>query len=212
MGGDPALLQQGALSDPPDADGGRRARLRQARAICRVEAYEAAGGAVMRDLFQQDDGGWLQDAGLLDALVAEKLEREAEALRAEGWKWVEVATEFPYGHSYGLRRIPRRAPPADRGGDGQVEALRAEAERLEEEACGRRMRSRTMSISGSARSRRRSTLDQSAPARSMTPPRLHGPAYLSASTAMARLRVERGYVRPEDEPPVVDEQRHRVGG
>jgi ParB-like chromosome segregation protein Spo0J len=28
-----------------------------------VEAYEAAGGIVMRDLFQSDDGGWLQDGG-----------------------------------------------------------------------------------------------------------------------------------------------------
>jgi hypothetical protein len=27
----------------------------------------------MRDLFQQDDGGWLENVGLLDALVAEKL-------------------------------------------------------------------------------------------------------------------------------------------
>jgi ParB family transcriptional regulator, chromosome partitioning protein len=56
------------------------------------------------DLFQQDDGGWLQDP-LLDRLVAEKLEREAGAVRAEGWKWVEVATDFPYGHTYGLRHI-----------------------------------------------------------------------------------------------------------
>jgi ParB family chromosome partitioning protein len=56
-----------------------------------IEAYEAAGGAVMRDLFQQDDGGWLQDPALLDRLVAEKLKRESDALRAEGWKWVEVA-------------------------------------------------------------------------------------------------------------------------
>src|SRR6266436_2068804 len=67
-----------------------------------IEAYEASGGAVMRDLFQ-DDGGWLQDPVPLDRLVAEKLEREAEAGRAEGWKWVEVATDFPYGHTYGLR-------------------------------------------------------------------------------------------------------------
>jgi ParB family protein len=28
-----------------------------------LEAYEAAGGIVMRDLFQADDGGWLQDVG-----------------------------------------------------------------------------------------------------------------------------------------------------
>ena len=26
-----------------------------------IEAYEEAGGIVLRDLFQSDDGGWLQD-------------------------------------------------------------------------------------------------------------------------------------------------------
>src|SRR5882672_943511 len=34
-----------------------------------VASYEAAGGAVMRDLFQHDDSGWLQDPALLDRLV-----------------------------------------------------------------------------------------------------------------------------------------------
>src|SRR3546814_13752078 len=62
-----------------------------------IDVYEAAGGAVMRDLFQQDDGGWLQDPALLDRLVAEKLTGEAEAIRAGGWKWIGVAAEFPYG-------------------------------------------------------------------------------------------------------------------
>jgi len=33
-----------------------------------LDAYTEAGGIVMRDLFQGDDGGWLQDAGLLDKL------------------------------------------------------------------------------------------------------------------------------------------------
>jgi ParB family chromosome partitioning protein len=26
-------------------------------------------------------------------------------LRDEGWKWIAVATDFPYGHSAGLRRL-----------------------------------------------------------------------------------------------------------
>jgi ParB family chromosome partitioning protein len=56
-----------------------------------IDAYEAAGGIVMRDLFQSDDGGWLQDVGLLDHLVAEKLKTEAEAIAAEGWMWIEVS-------------------------------------------------------------------------------------------------------------------------
>src|SRR5882672_3666960 len=59
-----------------------------------VAAYQSAGGTIMRDLFQDDDGGWLQDPVLLDRLVAQKLEREADAVRAEGWKWVEVATDL----------------------------------------------------------------------------------------------------------------------
>ena len=56
-----------------------------------IEAYEAAGGDVMRDLFQQDDGGWLQNPMLLYRLGAEKLEREADSVRSEGWNWAEVA-------------------------------------------------------------------------------------------------------------------------
>jgi len=35
-----------------------------------LDAYEQAGGIVMRDLFQQDDGGWLENVALLDGLVA----------------------------------------------------------------------------------------------------------------------------------------------
>ena len=70
-----------------------------------VEAYEAAGGVVLRDLFQSDDGGWLQDAGLLDRLVAEKLTAAAEAVAAEGWKWVEAAVSLPYGATFELRTL-----------------------------------------------------------------------------------------------------------
>src|SRR5271165_3137807 len=70
-----------------------------------LDAYEAAGGVVLRDLFQQDDGGWLESVALLDRLVAEKLKAEAEKTAGEGWKWIEVATEFPYGHLHSLRKL-----------------------------------------------------------------------------------------------------------
>ena len=36
---------------------------------------------------------WLQDPVLIDRVLAEKLEREADAVRAEGWKWTEVAID-----------------------------------------------------------------------------------------------------------------------
>ena len=88
-------------------EGAVRASDKRARFVG-IDAYEAAGGVVMRDLFQQDDGGWLQDPVLLDRLVTDRLEREAQAIRAEGWKWLEVATDFPYGHTFGLRHVPAR--------------------------------------------------------------------------------------------------------
>ena len=80
-----------------------------------VEAYEEAGGAVLRDLFQGDDGGWLQDVVVVDRMVAERLREEAAAAQAEGWRWVEVAPDFPYGHTYGLRRLRGEAVPLTAG-------------------------------------------------------------------------------------------------
>jgi ParB family chromosome partitioning protein len=167
------------------------------------EEYVAAGGAIMRDLFQQDDGGWLQDAGLLARVVAEKLERDGDALRAEGWKWVETATEFPYGHNYGLRRIAGARRPLTEEEVAQVEALRAEADRLEEDA------SQADEVPDDV-DQRLTEIEAEINALTQRPA-----AYDPAEIAMAgvfisidgsgKLRIERGYVRPEDEPPAVEE-------
>jgi ParB family chromosome partitioning protein len=98
-----------------------------------VAAYEAAGGIVMRDLFEQDNGGWLQDAALLDRLAIAKLTSEAEALRTEGWRWIEVALEFPYGHAAGLRRLTGTAAETSAEAQARHEALGEEFDRLNEE-------------------------------------------------------------------------------
>jgi ParB family chromosome partitioning protein len=96
------------------------------------EAYVEAGGSILRDLFEPDDGGWLQEPALLEKLVAEKLEREAEAIRGEGWKWVEVDPEFPYGHTYGLRRLSGTEVPITDEEQAAHDALQAEFDQLEE--------------------------------------------------------------------------------
>ena len=67
-----------------------------------VEAYEQAGGAILRDLFQTDEGGWLQDPALLDRLVSEKLKTVADEIAAEGWKWITVDVDLPYGYDRGV--------------------------------------------------------------------------------------------------------------
>ncbi|MFY9294864.1 MAG: ParB/RepB/Spo0J family partition protein [Methylorubrum rhodinum] len=70
------------------------------------DAYEAAGGAIQRDLFSQRGEGWFQDAALLDRLAEEKLGEAAEPVIAEGWKWVEIALNHPYGATTGLIHLP----------------------------------------------------------------------------------------------------------
>jgi ParB family transcriptional regulator, chromosome partitioning protein len=165
-----------------------------------VEAYEAAGGIVLRDLFEADDGGWLQEPGLLDRLVAEKLEREAEAVRAEGWKWIEVEPDFPYGHTYGLRRLSGTEVPPTEEETTARDALKAEFDRLEEayadadefpEDVDKRLGEIETALE--AFERRPVLYDAAEVARAG--------AFVSIDSAGA-LRIERGYVRPEDEPSV----------
>lgn len=71
------------------------------RAIFVGEAYAEAGGRVLRDLFTEDGGGWLDDVALLDRLAAEKLEALAREVRAqEGWKWAEAHIDYPHAHGF----------------------------------------------------------------------------------------------------------------
>lgn len=98
-----------------------------------VDAYEAAGGVVLRDLFQSDDGGWLQDPALLDRMVAAKLKTTADQIVEEGWKWIEVAVSFPYGHDHGLRELSGVAVDLTHEERTTREALREEYDRIEAE-------------------------------------------------------------------------------
>ena len=69
-----------------------------------IEAYEAAGGVVRRDLFDGEQAGWISDPVLLRRLVAEKLDGIAELVHAEGWAWVEARESLD---SQGLREFSR---------------------------------------------------------------------------------------------------------
>jgi ParB family chromosome partitioning protein len=165
-----------------------------------IAAYEAAGGDVMRDLFQQDDGGWLQNPVLLDRLVAEKLEHEAAAVRSQGWKWVEVALDFPYGHTHGLRQILGEPIEMTDEEIATAEALRAEHERLEQdhaeddelpEEVDQRLGEIETALA--ALDERPVQYDPDELARAG--------AFISIDGA-GELRIDRGYIRPEDEPAI----------
>ena len=78
-----------------------------------IAAYEAAGGAVLRDLFDEEHEGYLQDPELLNQLVDTRLEALRDAELADGWKWAEAALDQDYDARRGLDRIAPVEPTAD---------------------------------------------------------------------------------------------------
>ncbi|MGE3066001.1 MAG: ArdC-like ssDNA-binding domain-containing protein [Variibacter sp.] len=169
-----------------------------------AEAYEDAGGTILRDLFEPDDGGWLQEPPLLEKLVAEKLEREADTIRAEGWKWIEVVTELPYGYGHGLRQISGREVPMTDEEIATRDALQAEFDDLEAEyAEAQDVPEEIDQRLGEIETALEALEDR--PAVYEPDDIARAGAFVSIDSAGA-LRVERGYVRSEDEAPVEDDE------
>ena len=165
-----------------------------------VDAYEAAGGIVMRDLFQSDDGGWLQDAALLDRLVAEKLKATAETIAAEGWKWIEVAVSFPYDATRGLREL--QGEPLDLTAEEQatIEALNAEYQKLEAEYEDADELPDEVDL-------RLGEIETALSAFETRPVRFEAVDIARAGAFISiahdgSLAIDRGYVRAEDEAPI----------
>ena len=175
-----------------------------------LDAYEQAGGVVLRDLFQHDDGGWLQDVPLLDRMVTEKLRIEAEAIAAEGWKWITVAVDFPYGQSNGLRQLDGQLAELTEEERATLDALNAEYARIETDyqdadELPEEIDQRLGEIEAA-----RSAFE----ARSL----IYDPADIARAggfvsiDAEGLLSIDRGYVRPEDEVPHVPDSDADAGG
>jgi len=180
-------------------EGAVRASDRRAQFVG-LDTYVEAGGEVLRDLFQTDDGGWLQDTALLETMVTEKLNEEVEAIRAEGWRWIEVATDFPYGHTYDLRRIRGEAEPMTEEEEQTYTALKAEYDKLEDDYAEADELPEEID-------ERLGKIETAMEALQNRPIRFEADDYAIAGAFVSidssgGLRVERGYVRPEDEPTV----------
>lgn len=98
-----------------------------------IHAYEAAGGTVRRDLFSDDESGYLSDSVLLRELVLRKLEAEAQAHRDAGWAWVETRLSFDHSEfsRYGRLTAPEIAPSPEVA--AQLENLQDELNTVQQE-------------------------------------------------------------------------------
>ena len=104
-------------------------RIPGASAVARfvgVEAYEAAGGEVLRDLFTKDDDSavWFDDPVLLNNLATEKL-RVFEDELATRWKWATAMVEVDWNTTARYGRI--YPEPAERTPGEQAEIEKLEA-------------------------------------------------------------------------------------
>lgn len=91
-----------------------------------LDAYTAAGGQLVQDLFD-DAYVELRDVGLLDALADAKLQQVAEVLRAGGVPWADIALSTTLDHDIYTRAI---ALPRDHTAEEEAR-LRALAEELD---------------------------------------------------------------------------------
>ena len=163
-----------------------------------IDAYMAAGGPLLpRYLFDDDEEGWLDDVKLLDRLVAEKLKATADAVAAEGWKWVEADLDLPYGYDHDLRGVigtpaelsakERREREKLRKEQERVEAKYADYDELPDEADKRLGEIETQLEAFERR------------------PTIYDPADIAIAGAFVTVDedgeviIDRGWVRPEDE-------------
>ena len=80
-----------------------------------IDAYEAAGGPVLRDLFadEYENGVWLEDPALLNKLALERLQSAADEL-ATRWKWAEARLDVDWSDLARFGRVrPTPSQPTD---------------------------------------------------------------------------------------------------
>jgi ParB family chromosome partitioning protein len=174
-----------------------------------IETYTAAGGQVLRDLFAPEHDGYLTDPALLDRLTAERLECCAEALRAEGWKWLQIMPEVDHAALRQFRRLYPEMQPPDEATQAEIDRLTAAYDALitkhgEEppEAAAAEIEAISDKIDALSQGTERWAPEDIA----------HAGIVIGIGHA-GRLAIERGLVRPEDVPqePAQEIGRHRNG-
>ncbi|MEP5771492.1 ParB/RepB/Spo0J family partition protein [Nisaea sp.] len=176
-----------------------------------IEAYEAAGGVLLRDLFDDNAAAHMENPELLERLAVEKLQAEAKVFEAD-WKWVEVHLSVDYGAFRSFGRVYPQDIEPDADLMAEENALMAREEEL------------------AAANDGADWTDAEADEYYPIEPRLREiealqkarQPYAAADQAIAgcvvtighdgELRVEKGLVRPEDIPVAAEQTEDPVDG
>lgn len=100
-----------------------------------LDAYEAAGGQVRRDLFSTRNEAFLGDKALLDKLALDKLEAIAKAERDAGWSWAEAHLSLDYEKlaafpHFGVRPKRQKATAEDKTRISKLETRLVEINKI----------------------------------------------------------------------------------
>ena len=176
-----------------------------------IEAYEAAGGVLLRDLFDDNAAAHMENPELLERLAVEKLQDAAKVFEAD-WKWVEVHLSVDYGAFRSFGRVYPQDIEPDADLLAEENALIAREEEL------------------AAANDGADWTDAEADEYYEIEPRLREiealqkarQPYAAADQAIAgcvvtighdgALRVEKGLVRPEDIPVAAEQSEDPVDG
>ena len=163
-----------------------------------VEAYEAAGGALDRDLFADDEGEglWFDDPKLLSDLAMQRLRVAADEL-ATHWKWAEPVLDADWSTTARFGRVhPAPAMPTDaeRGELDRLEARLDELAQQDTDCAGEAQEERRLA-------ERIDAVEAAVEARALYSPEVRALAGCIVTVGEdGAMAVIRGLVRPEDVP------------
>jgi ParB family chromosome partitioning protein len=159
-----------------------------------AKAYQAAGGIIVRDLFDSEGGGFFADAELLNRLAHEKLQAEAGKVANEGWRWVVTEIELDYEGSADMRRVFPKPLPLSKAERKRLRKLDARYKALFDkypDDAPPDVAAKLERIEAAVAVLQREEYAQRDLAL--------GGAFVTLAHD-GSLRIERGFVRPEDDP------------
>jgi ParB family chromosome partitioning protein len=158
---------------------------------------------IRRDLFGNEDEGYMQDAELLESLALEKLNGSVESVKEEGFAWVQVRTQFDYSDltEFGRVRTVRREPTEEEQArmdalDAEMEALQPEYEAYDEDADESGELYRAIEEKADRIQAQLDTLDESLAV--TYPDDLAIAGAIVTVSHDGQLKIERGLIRKED--------------